>query len=167
MERFILGVERTAGVFLLAVALLTFGSVSLRYLFSMQIPDWFDFSKLLQGIAICWGIACVCYRNELIMVDILWEKLSPEGRRRMDLVATAILLIFLLLATWMLGTKAIQQLQSSQATTDLRLPLGPFHVAAWLGIAAATVTTALRLRHVWRGDTPALNAAIHEADQNG
>ena len=151
MERFVLAVERTAGIFLLAVSLLTFGSVTLRYLFATQIPDWFDLSKLLQGIAICWGIACVCYRNDHILVDIVWEKLETPGKRTMDLMATTILLIFLVLATWMLGAKVIQQLQSSQATTDLRLPIGPFHVAAWLGILAAVVTTSLRLLHVWRG----------------
>jgi TRAP-type transport system small permease protein len=153
MERFVFTVERIAGLFLLAVAVLTFGSVILRYLFATQIPDWFDFSKLLQGIAIFWGIACVCYRNEHIMVDLLWEKSTPEGKRRIDLIATGILLIFLVLMTWMLGAKVWQSVQSTQATSDLRVPIGPFHVVAWLGVVAAAITTTMRLANVWRRST--------------
>ena len=151
MERFITWVERIAGLFLLAVATLTFASVALRYLFGTQIPDWFDFSKLLQGIAIFWGIACVCYRNEHILVDLVWEQSSEAGKRRIDLFATLVLLVFFALMAWMLGAKVWQSAQSTQATSDLRLPIGPFHVVAWLGIAAAVVMTALRLRMVWQG----------------
>jgi TRAP-type C4-dicarboxylate transport system permease small subunit len=153
MERFVFTVERIAGLFLLAVAVLTFGSVILRYLFATQIPDWFDFSKLLQGIAIFWGIACVCYRNEHIMVDLLWEKSTLEGKRRIDLIATGILLIFLVLMTWMLGAKVWQSVQSTQATSDLRVPIGPFHVVAWLGVLAAAITTTMRLANIWRRST--------------
>lgn len=151
MERFITWVERIAGLFLLAVATLTFASVALRYLFGAQIPDWFDFSKLLQGIAIFWGIACVCYRNEHILVDLVWEQSSEAGKRRIDMFATLVLLVFFALMAWMLGAKVWQSAQSTQATSDLRLPIGPFHVVAWLGIAAAVVMTALRLRMVWQG----------------
>ena len=151
MERFITWVERIAGLFLLAVAILTFASVALRYLFGAQIPDWFDFSKLLQGIAIFWGIACVCYRNEHILVDLVWEQSSEAGKRRIVMFATLVLLVFFALMAWMLGAKVWQSAQSTQATSDLRLPIGPFHVVAWLGIAAAVVMTALRLRMVWQG----------------
>jgi TRAP-type transport system small permease protein len=151
LERFITWVERIAGLFLLAVATLTFASVALRYLLGAQIPDWFDFSKLLQGIAIFWGIACVCYRNEHILVDLVWEQSSEAGKRRIDMFATIVLLVFFALMAWMLGAKVWQSAQSTQATSDLRLPIGPFHVVAWLGIAAAVVMTALRLRMVWQG----------------
>jgi TRAP-type C4-dicarboxylate transport system permease small subunit len=150
MDRFVAIVEKIAGSFLLAIALLTFGSVLLRYVFATQIPDWFDFSKLLQGIAIFWGIACICFRNEHIMVDLLWEKSNDNRKRYIDLAATGVLLIFLLLMAWMLGAKVLQSVQSTQATSDLRIPIGPFHVAAWLGVVAAVVTTIMRLVNVWR-----------------
>ena len=42
--------ERLAGLFLLAVALLTFVMVILRKFFDAAIPDWYDFSRLIQGI---------------------------------------------------------------------------------------------------------------------
>jgi TRAP-type transport system small permease protein len=150
MDKFVAIVEKIAGSFLLAVAVLTFGSVFLRYVFAAQIPDWFDFSKLLQGIAIFWGIACVCFRNEHIMVDLLWEKSNDERKRLIDLIATGVLLIFLVLMAWILGVKVLQSVQSTQATSDLRIPIGPFHVVAWLGIVAASITTVMRLVNVWR-----------------
>jgi TRAP-type C4-dicarboxylate transport system permease small subunit len=150
VDKFVAIVEKIAGSFLLAIAILTFGSVFLRYVFATQIPDWFDFSKLLQGIAIFWGIACICFRNEHIMVDLLWEKSNDEGKRRIDIAATLVLLIFLSLMAWMLGAKVWQSVQSTQATSDLRIPIGPFHVAAWLGVLAAVITTAMRLLNVVR-----------------
>jgi TRAP-type C4-dicarboxylate transport system permease small subunit len=150
VDKFVAIVEKIAGSFLLAIAILTFGSVFLRYVFATQIPDWFDFSKLLQGIAIFWGIACICFRNEHIMVDLLWEKSNDNGKRRIDIAATLVLLIFLLLMAWMLGAKVWQSVQSTQATSDLRIPIGPFHVAAWLGVVAAVITTAMRLLNVVR-----------------
>jgi TRAP-type C4-dicarboxylate transport system permease small subunit len=150
VDKFVAIVEKIAGSFLLAIAILTFGSVFLRYVFSTQIPDWFDFSKLLQGIAIFWGIACICFRNEHIMVDLLWEKSNDERKRYIDIAATTVLLIFLLLMAWMLGAKVWQSVQSTQATSDLRIPIGPFHVAAWLGVVAAVITTTMRLMNVWR-----------------
>jgi TRAP-type C4-dicarboxylate transport system permease small subunit len=150
MDKFVAIVEKIAGSFLLAIAILTFGSVFLRYVFATQIPDWFDFSKLLQGIAIFWGIACICFRNEHIMVDLLWEKSNDNRKRYIDLAATGVLLIFLLLMAWMLGAKVLQSVQSTQATSDLRIPIGPFHVAAWLGVVAAVITTVMRLVNVWQ-----------------
>jgi TRAP-type transport system small permease protein len=150
MDKFVAIVEKIAGSFLLAIALLTFGSVLLRYVFATQIPDWFDFSKLFQGIAIFWGIACICYRNEHIMVDLLWEKSNDDRKRLIDIAATVVLLIFLVLMAWMLGAKVVQSAQSTQATSDLRIPIGPFHIAAWLGIVAAVITTTFRLINVWR-----------------
>jgi TRAP-type transport system small permease protein len=150
LDKFVAMVEKIASSFLLAIAILTFGSVFLRYVFATQIPDWFDFSKLLQGIAIFWGIACICFRNEHIMVDLLWEKSNDDGKRRIDIAATVVLLIFLLLMAWMLGAKVWQSVQSTQATSDLRIPIGPFHVAAWLGVVAAVITTVMRLVNVWR-----------------
>jgi TRAP-type C4-dicarboxylate transport system permease small subunit len=145
MDKFIANVERTAGLFLLAVALLTFGSVTLRYLFATQIPDWFDLSKLLQGIALFWGIACATFRNDHIVVDVLWEHVSPAWQRRIDLFATLCMLLFLGGLAWFMGGKLLQTLESTQRTSDLGLPIGPFHIVAWVGVLVAAVIAVLRM----------------------
>src|SRR4051794_38659745 len=96
LDKAVDAIERTAGLFLLAVATLTFVVVILRKFFDTSIPDWYDFSRLLQGIAILWGIDCACYRGGHILVDLLWDASSPPNRRRIDLLATALLLVFVL-----------------------------------------------------------------------
>ena len=70
-----------AALFLLLIALLVTINVMLRYFFSIEIPDWFDFSRQLQAIALFWGIAVTTYRARHISVDIVWEHLGPAGRQ--------------------------------------------------------------------------------------
>ena len=94
-----------AALFLLLIALLTAGNVLLRYAFSVQIPDWFDGTQMLQGIAMFWGIALATYYGTHIGVDILWEHLGPRGKRRVDLLATAVTTAFLVPLAWMVWVK--------------------------------------------------------------
>ncbi len=97
--------EAVAAAFLLAIALLTSGNVLLRETLGLQIPDWFDLSRQLQAIAMFWGIALATYRGSHIGVDLLWEHCASAGRRRIDLVATALTLAFLLPLAWMVWVK--------------------------------------------------------------
>src|SRR5512146_1677385 len=68
VDRFIDVIELTAAGFLAVVTLLTFVSVFLRYLFAWSIPDAYDFSRLLLGILIFWGMAVASYRGDHISV---------------------------------------------------------------------------------------------------
>lgn len=52
MDRFIDGIELLAAFFVGIVAADIFTSVLLRYFFSVQIPDSYDFGRLLLGILI-------------------------------------------------------------------------------------------------------------------
>ena len=76
MKRLLSATEMVAAFFLLAIALLTAGNVLLRDLFAIQIPDWFDGARMLQGIALFWGVALATYYGSHICVDALWEHLS-------------------------------------------------------------------------------------------
>lgn len=143
MRRFLAATETVAAVFLLLVALLTAGNVLLRDLLSIQIPDWFDFSKLLLGIALFWGIAIATYHAGHICVDIVWEHLGEPNRRRMDIVASVATLAFLAPMAWMVWTKVLTM--GTQATTDLRLPLVWFYAVGAAGAVAAVVLAVLRI----------------------
>src|SRR5215469_18705667 len=72
MDRFIDGIELVAAIFVGLVAADIFISVILRDLFSVQIPDSYDFGRLLLGILIFWGIAATSYRGTHITVDLVW-----------------------------------------------------------------------------------------------
>src|ERR1700740_2807030 len=92
MDRFIDGIELIAAVFVGIVALDIFVSVLLRYFFSVQIPDSYDFGRLLLGILIFWGIAATSYRGNHITVDLVYANVGPRAQRFIDVFATLVLL---------------------------------------------------------------------------
>ena len=79
MDRFIDGIELIAAFFVGVVALDIFISVMLRYFFSVQIPDSYDFGRLLLGILIFWGIAATSYRGTHITVDLLYANVGDRA----------------------------------------------------------------------------------------
>ncbi len=153
MKRLIAATETVAAVFLLLIAVLTAANVALRDLLSVQIPDWFDGTKMLMAIALFWGIAVATYHGGHIAVDIVWEHLRARGRRWLDLVASLVTLAFLAPMAWMVFTKVLSG--GTQATSDLRLPLIWFTSIAACGAVAAAVLALARLVEQLRGDAPA------------
>lgn len=149
MRRLLSATETLAALSLLLIALLTAGNVALRYAFSMQIPDWFDGARMLQGIALFWGIALATYYGSHIAVDLVWEHLGPAGRRWIDLVATTVTLAFLVPLAWMVWVKVGGT--GTQGTMDLRLPLQWFYSAAAVGACVAAVLALVRLWQLWHG----------------
>jgi TRAP-type C4-dicarboxylate transport system permease small subunit len=160
MRRLLSATETLAALSLLLIALLTAGNVALRYAFSMQIPDWFDGARMLQGISLFWGIALATYYGSHIAVDLVWEHLGPAGRRWIDLVATAVTLAFLLPLAWMVWVKVGGT--GSQGTMDLRLPLQWFYGAAAVGACVAALLALVRLWQLWHG-----RAAVAEGLDGG
>lgn len=151
MNRFIDRVELIAGLLLGMVAILTFITVLLRWLFSFGLPDSFDFSRLLLGTAMFWGIALAGFHNRHIQVDGLWEMAPPWGRRLIDITATAITLGFIAVFAWMVKDKVLSTLYSHEQTFDLRLPVWPFHALAALGVLLAALLLLLRLVRLLAG----------------
>ena len=169
IERLIAYTEMAAGVFLAAVTALVFVNVMLRggtvgigdflnwitgrtdYMFVLTIPEWYHLSCLALGVCIFWGLAATSYRNDHIKVDILWDWLGPAGKRLLDLFATGILFLFLLVFTYMLGVKVLSGYWSGEATYDLRLKLWPFHLVMAVGILFATILVAIRMFRLARG----------------
>ena len=135
--------ETLAALFLLAIALLVASNVFLRDVLSIQIPDWFDGTKLLQGISLMWGFAIATYYGSHICVDIVWEHLGEKGRRALDIFGTSVTAIFFGLAAWMVWGKVLTT--GTQTTSDLRLPLIYFYAVAATGIAAAAFLAMLRV----------------------
>ena len=152
MKRLLSAIETVAAFFLLAIALVTATNVVVRAAFATQIPDWFDGSRLLLGIALFWGIAVATYHAGHICVDAVWELLAERGRRRMDTIAAAVTLVFMVPMAWMVLNKVLGS--GTQTTTDLRLPVMAFTLVAGLGAVAAAVLAAARLLALLRGVDP-------------
>ncbi len=143
MKRLVSATETVAALFLLAIALLTATNVALRGLFTVQVPDWFDGTKMLMAIALFWGIAVATYHGSHIAVDFVWEHVGAGARRWIDIVAGGVTVLFLAPGAWMVFSKALAG--GTQATSDLRLPLVWFTLVAAAGLAAATVLALARL----------------------
>ena len=158
MKRLLAATETVAAVFLLFIALVTAGNVILRDLFAIQIPDWFDGSKLVMAIALFWGMAIATYHAGHICVDVLWENLGPRNRRRLDIVAGLITLAFFAPMAWMVWVKVATT--GSQTTMDLRLPLVPFYALGALGALAAALLAARRVWDLWHGNETAADATL-------
>ena len=152
MKRLLAATETVAAVFLLFIALVTAGNVLLRDLLSIQIPDWFDGSKLVMCIALFWGMAVATYHAGHICVDVVWEQLGTANRRRLDLVASTVTLAFLAPMAWMVWAKVLTT--GTQTTMDLRLPLVGFYALAACGALAAALLGLRRVWDLWRGHDP-------------
>ena len=73
IRRIIQFIKRTAGVVLGLVTILIVASAIGRYGFAQPVPDAFDLSRLLLGVAIAWGLASVGYHGAHIKVTC-WPK---------------------------------------------------------------------------------------------
>ncbi|HBZ42704.1 MAG TPA: TRAP transporter small permease, partial [Maritimibacter sp.] len=71
VRRIIQIIERIAGIVLGLVTILIVASAIGRYGFARPIPDAFDVSRLVLGVAIAWGMASVGYHGSHIKVDLL------------------------------------------------------------------------------------------------
>src|SRR5947207_9584065 len=144
MDRFIDGIELIAAFFVGIVAADIFISVLLRYFFSVQIPDAYDFGQLLLGITIFWGIAATSYRGTHITVDLLYANIGLLPKRVMDVFATLVLLFVVSVQTYTLFDKVVSTRADNVQTFDLRLPVWPFFALAWIGDIAAVLLIAVR-----------------------
>jgi len=144
MDRFIDGIELIAAFFAGVVALDVFVSVLLRNFFAVQIPDGYDFGRLLLGILVFWGIAATSYRGTHITVDLIYANVGERMQRVIDVFATLVLLFVVAVQTYTLFDKVANTYAENVLTFDLRLPVWPFFLIAWLGDVSAVLLIAVR-----------------------
>ena len=144
VDRFIDLIEVTAAGFLAVVTFLTFVSVILRYFFAWAIPDSYDFTRLLLGILIFWGMAVASYRGDHITVDLLWSAAPPLARRAMDVFSALVTLVAMAAFTWMFAEKVLNTRADHVGTFDLRQPVWIYFFIAWIGLASAVLLLVLR-----------------------
>ena len=144
MDRIIDTIEAIAAMFVGLVAADIFLSVFLRRFFSLQIPDSYDFGRMLLGILIFWGIAATSYRGGHITVDLIWANVGPKYQRMIDVFATLVLLFVVSVQTWTLFDKVRTTYNDNVLTFDMHMPTWPFFAVAWAGDGAAVLLIAIR-----------------------
>ena len=113
-------------------------------MFSWAIPDSYDFTRLLLGILIFWGMAVASYRGDHISVDLLWSAVPPPAKRAMDVFSALVTLVGMAAFTWMFAEKVIDIRAAHTGTFDLRQPVWIYYFVAWIGLAAAVLLLVLR-----------------------
>jgi TRAP-type C4-dicarboxylate transport system permease small subunit len=144
VNRIVAIVERTAGYFIGILAVITFSEAILRYVFGSHIPDGFVVGQMMQGIAICWGIATATYADRHITVDIVYEFSGDRVRRFFDLVAYTVNLLFMTLFGYAISLKVFDILDAGEISIDLNIPLWTGYSLASLGIVAAVAMACIR-----------------------
>ena len=160
LERLSTLIEQIAGLFLAAITVLVFASAIGRYALAAPIPDSFDLSRLLLGVAVLWGFASVGYRGAHIKVDLVAELVPARLRSWLDVLASLVLLLFTLLLAWMLLGRVESAWASAEATFDLRLPVWPWLAAIWAGVLASVFTVTIRILLMLMGHEPAARPEI-------
>ncbi len=144
MDKIVDVIEKIAGYAVGLLALITFSEACLRYFLSKSIPDGFVLGQMMQGIAICWGIATANYADRHITVDVIWEFLGARARWVMDSVAHTIHLFFMGLFGYASTYKVFDILKAGEYSTDLRIPLWTGYTLAAIGVIAAFLMAAIR-----------------------
>ncbi|MCF8476052.1 MAG: TRAP transporter small permease [Pseudolabrys sp.] len=144
VDRFIDVIEVTAAGFLAIVTLLVFVSVFLRYFFAWSIPDSYDFTRLLLGILIFWGMAVASYRGDHISVDLLWGAAPPFAKRAMDVFSALVTLVAMAAFTFMFAEKVLGTRADHVGTFDLRQPVWIYYFVAWIGLASSILLLVVR-----------------------
>lgn len=132
-------IEYIAAILFAVITILLFTSATLRYVINYPIPDAFDFSRLLLGVAILWGLASAAYRDEHIRMDLIWSLLGPRGKYFINAVSGLFILAFLALISWQMLFQVFAIYRSGDVTFETHTPMWPFYAVAWLGSLAAVV----------------------------
>ena len=122
---------------------------------AIAIPDAYDFGQLLLGILIFWGIAATSYRGTHITVDLSGPMSATYWQRVIDVFATLVLLFVVTVQTYTLFDKVVTTRYATMCSTfDLRMPVWPFFMIAWIGDVAAVLLIAVRTyRLIFHPDT--------------
>ena len=144
MTRVITLIEMIAGYAIGFLALITFSEAILRYGLSAHIPDGFVLGQMMQGIAICWGIATATYADRHITVDILYTFGSDAMRRVFDVVGYSVNLGFMAAFGYAITFKVFDILEAGEISNDLAIPLWTGYTLASVGIVAAVIMAAIR-----------------------
>lgn len=149
IQRFAAIVNIVASLSLGLVTLLTFVSVILRFGFSETLPDAFDSSRLIQGVALSWGIALVVWHRGHIRMAVPWGALGPRWEQGVDLFADIVSSALLAVMSWAMLGRALSILSSGLATNELRIPIWPVSYIIAAGIVASFLAaTILVLRQL-------------------
>ena len=79
-----------------------------------------------------------------VTVDLVYANVGPRLQRCIDVFATLVLLFVVTVQTYTLFDKVRGTYADNVSTFDLRLPVWPFFLVAWIGDVSAVLLIAVR-----------------------
>jgi TRAP-type C4-dicarboxylate transport system permease small subunit len=152
LARAVRTVEGISALALAAMLLLVCASVTMRYLFNRPIPDTFDLSRMFLGVAVFWGIAAACVRDDHIRGDLLQGALRPPLKNFVNAFAQILVLVFIGLLAWKLWAKTWDVARTNQETAELRWKIWPFYLIAWSALVLTLAGTVFQIVRALRGE---------------
>jgi TRAP-type transport system small permease protein len=139
MERTARAIEIVAAIIMAMVAIFICIGVIGRKVFDYNVPDAFDLSKHLQGIAIAWGIAMATYYKSHVVVDVLWEVAGKTGRKLIDGFATVFVIGCMAVFAYAFVDAFWPVVTSKRTTNELKIPIWVFFGIIAVGIVVAFI----------------------------
>jgi TRAP-type C4-dicarboxylate transport system permease small subunit len=144
-------VARAAGLVLIATALLTAASVSLRWLTSQPIPGDFELVSIGSGIAVLGSLAYGTLVRTNILVDTFTTGLPRRARDALDAFWMLVWLVVALALAERMARGALETWRSGTTTMVLALPTWWVVGLGALGFALTAAAAGLWLRRLLRG----------------
>jgi len=115
--------DLSAGTLFFTGITLIFYGVIMRYIFN-DPKAWVE--EVVRYIII-WGVflgfAIALRNNRHIQVDLVYDKLSPTGRKVMDYFATIVSMLFCVIYTYYGATLVIHRYASNMVSMDVGIPM--------------------------------------------
>jgi TRAP-type transport system small permease protein len=131
------------GLFLLALTFVTVADVIGRYILLRPLPGAGEYTELLLMGIIFVGLPAVCLDDGHISVDVLTSRLAGAWEVVQTMAARLVVALLLGVIAWQLWAHGARLASYHEVTVYLRMPLGPFAMAAAIIVAACAVATAL------------------------
>jgi TRAP-type transport system small permease protein len=144
-----------AGIFLVALAVLTLFDVLGRYVFSFPVRGAVELTEAIMVGTIFTGIVLATEGRQHVTVDLFTMRLGPRGRRiqlAFSLLLATAVSVLLGAVTW---TQALAALDFGDKTTMLGLPMAPqvFFMSAFLFLNAIVYFAQLWMLWTERGES--------------
>lgn len=145
LERFVERIGQWSAWLTVAMVLVTFLVVVLRYFFSIGYIWLQEVSVYLHALVFLLGAGYTLSRDEHVRVDVFYRRMSEAGRRRVDMLGTLLFLLPMLgvigWMTWDYVLRAWIEREASRQTGGLPYPFVPLLKTA---ILVAVVLLALQ-----------------------
>lgn len=134
-----------AGFVLLALMLLTTADVVGRYFFNSPIIGVFDLTHFAVLVMVFLGLAYCGFQGGHIVIELLYDRLSPSTARVLLRLINFVGCILFLLIAWRSAVQSVDVREFREASQLLVIPFYPFYWVVAFGSVLFAWVMALRV----------------------